>query len=52
MLFVDVGDQRFELVFGAAGGEVGDLRLEGSRPDRRWHRRWLAEFEDGVVACP
>jgi hypothetical protein len=30
MLFVDVGDQRFELVFGAAGGEVGDLRLEAA----------------------
>jgi hypothetical protein len=45
---VDVGDQRFELVLGAARGEVGDLRLEGAGEVGRGVGDLAAEAEDGV----
>jgi hypothetical protein len=30
VVLLDVGDQVLQLVFGALGGEIGDLRLEGA----------------------
>ncbi|MPN62213.1 hypothetical protein SDC9_209960 [bioreactor metagenome] len=48
---MDMGDQRFQLVFGAAGGEVSDLRLEGTDEVGRGVDDGGAEFEDRVVAA-
>ncbi len=51
MLLVDVGDQRFELVLGTTGGEVGDLRLESADKVGRGVDDGRAELENGVVAA-
>jgi hypothetical protein len=48
MFVVDVRDQRFELVLGAARGEVGDLRLEGAGQVGRGIGDLAAEAEDRV----
>ena len=45
---MDVSNQRFELVFGAARGEVGDLRLEGAGEVGRGVGDFGAEAEDRV----
>ena len=51
MLIVDVADQGFELVLSAMGGEVGDLRLEGTDEVGRGIGDGAAEVEDGVAAA-
>src|SRR5690606_23344118 len=47
---VDVVDQRFELVFGARGREVGDLRLEGAGETGGGVDDRAAERQHGVGA--
>src|SRR5690606_39795389 len=46
----NVPAQRLELVFGAFGGKVGNLRLETTYIGRRGIDNGTAEFEDGVGA--
>jgi hypothetical protein len=48
MFLVDVRDQRFELVLGAARGEVGDLRLEGAGKVGRGIDDLAAEAKNSV----
>ena len=48
MPLVNVRDQRFELVFSAAGGEIGDLRLEATDQIGRGVDDGGAEIEN----CP
>src|SRR5690606_17896708 len=47
----NVPAQRLELVFGAFGGKVGNLRLETTYMGRRGIDNGTAEFEDGVGAA-
>lgn len=47
MLAADMRAQRFELVFGAMRGEVGDLRLEAACVGRGGIDDAAAEFQDG-----
>ena len=51
MLLVNVGDQRFELIFGAAGSKVGNLRLEGTDQVGGGVYDGRAEFKDGIVVA-
>jgi hypothetical protein len=48
MAAVDMGDQCFELIFGAASGKIGDLRLEAADEVCRRVDNGPAELEDAV----
>ena len=48
MFGVNVGNKRFELVFGALCGEVGDLRLEGTDEVGCCVDDVCTEFKDGI----
>jgi hypothetical protein len=48
---VNVGNQRLELVFGAAGGEVGDLRLESADQISGRVDDGGTEFDNLVIAA-
>jgi hypothetical protein len=48
---VNVGNQRLELIFGTAGGEVGDLRLESADQISGRVDDGGTEFDNLVIAA-